>query len=394
MMIETWIILLAIAVGVAFIAEKIKQPYPTLLVLAGLIIGLLPIRILDDVKHYATSDTVFQTAIITIFLAALLGDATLKLPFGELRENKKPILWLSLGGTFLTFIFVATCSFFFLHLTLQESLIFGSVMAATDPISVLTIFKSMKLNKRLSIIVEGESLGNDGVAVVLFKIALVTTVLSTTGALHGFIEFLRVVLGGLLVGAIFGFAASRITSWIDQHLIEIGLSIVLFYSAYQLAEHFHFSGVISVGTAGLIFGNYGKRIGMSEQTLREMDSFWEAIAFLANALIFFMVGLEVARIGFEGKWGVVLGSIVIVVLSRIIAVFASLTFDKTIPFSWKSVIGWGGLKGSLSVALILSISPDFQGKDLLLAMTFTNVLFSLLVQGTTIKLLVNWLKIK
>ncbi|MGJ7909724.1 cation:proton antiporter [Neobacillus sp. LXY-1] len=393
MMIEVWIILLGIAVGVAFIAEKINQPYPTLLVITGLLIGLLNIPVLEEVKHYATNDIVFQTAIITIFLSALLGDATLKLPFNELKENRKPILLLSLLGTFLTFLLVSTVSYFVLKLPFQLALIFGAVMSATDPISVLTIFKSMKLNKRLSIMVEGESLGNDGVAVVLFKIALVTTALTSAGVLDASAEFFKVVLGGILVGALFGFLASRITRHIDQHLVEIGLSIVLFYSAFGIAEHFHFSGVISVVVAGLIFGNYGKKIGMSEKTLREMDSFWETISFLANALIFFMVGLEAARIGLEGKWSVVLGSTAIVVISRIIAVFVSLSFDQSVPLSWKAVIGWGGLKGSLSIALILSISPDFTGKDLILAMTFANVLFSLLIQGTTIKLLVNKLKI-
>ncbi|NRD80051.1 cation:proton antiporter [Bacillus sp. BRMEA1] len=392
-MIEVWIILLAIAVAVAFIAEKINQPYPTLLVIAGLTVGMLPIPILDEMKNRVTNDVFFQTAIITIFLSALLGEATLKLPFKELKENNKPIIFLSILGTLLTFLFVSTASFYLLHLSIQESLVFGAVMSATDPISVLTIFKSMKLNKRLSIIVEGESLGNDGVAVVLFKISLVTTALSSAGVMHASLEFLKVVIGGIIVGAVFGFLASRITRHIDQHLIEIGLSIVLFYGSFELAEHFHVSGVISVGVAGLIFGNYGKKIGMSEQTLRHMDAFWEAIAFLANTLIFFMVGLEVMRIGLEGNWGLVLGSIAIVVLSRMAAVFLSLSFDKSVPFTWKTAIAWGGLKGSLSIALIISITPHFQGKDLLLAMTFANVLFSLLVQGTTIKFLVKIFRI-
>jgi CPA1 family monovalent cation:H+ antiporter len=392
-MIEIWIILLAIAVGVAFIAEKINQPYPTLLVIAGLIIGFVHIPVLEGIKHQVTSDKIFQTVIIMIFLSALLGEATLKLPIDKLRENKKPILLLSLLGTFLTFLLVSTLSFLALKLPLQESIIFGAVMSATDPISVLTIFKSMKLNKRLSLIVEGESLGNDGVAVVLFKIGLITTAITASGVFSASIEFFKVVLGGIIIGVLFGFLASRITRHIDQHLIEIGISIVLFYGAFELAEHFHFSGVISVGTAGLIFGSYGKKIGMSEQTMREMDAFWEAIAFLANALIFFMVGLEVTRISLEGKWPVVIGSILVVVLSRIVSVIASLIFDKTVPLSWKTVIGWGGLKGSLSIALILSISSDFSGKDLLLAMTFANVLFSLLIQGTTIKPLVKKLKI-
>jgi CPA1 family monovalent cation:H+ antiporter len=393
MMIEIWTILLAIAVGVAFIAEKINQPYPTLLVLVGLLIGFLNIPYLEGVIQNVTSDAFFQTAIITIFLSALLGEATLKLPVGELKKNHKSILLLALLGTFLTFLFVSAASFFLLHLSLQQSLVFGAVMSATDPISVLTIFKSMRLNERLSMIVEGESLGNDGVAVVLFTISLITTALSVSGVFHASFEFLKVVLGGIFVGGVLGFLASQLTKYIDQHLIEIGISIVLFYGAFEIADQFHISGVIAVCVAGLIFGNYGKSVGRSELTHRHMNSFWETVAFLANALIFFMVGLEVARIGFEGKWTIILGSIAIVVLSRIVSVFVSLAFDRTIPFAWKTVIGWGGLKGSLSIALILSITPNFHGKDLLLAMTFVNVLFSLLIQGTTIKLLVKKLKI-
>lgn len=341
-MIEIWTILLAIAVGVAFIAEKINQPYPTLLVLAGLFIGLLNIPYLEGVIQHVTSDAFFQTAIITIFLSALLGEATLKMPIKELKDNKKSILLLSLLGTFLTFLFVSAASFFFLRLSLQESLIFGAVMSATDPISVLTIFKSMGLNEKLSIIVEGESLGNDGVAVVLFKIALITTSFSASGVFNATTEFLEVVFGGIIVGGTLGFFASRITKYIDQYLIEIGISIVLFYGAFEVADQFNISGVIAVCVAGLIFGNYGKRFGRSELTLRHMNSFWETTAFLANTLIFFMVGLEVARIGFEGKWAIVLGSIAVVVFSRIVAVFASLAFDRTIPLSWKTVIGWGG----------------------------------------------------
>ncbi|PLS19189.1 sodium:proton antiporter [Bacillus sp. M6-12] len=393
-MLHICIILFAIAVGVAFIAEKVKQPYPTLLVIAGLVLGLLPIESLEEVKGFITNDKVFKDTIILLFLSALLGDASLKLPFHELKENKKPILLLAFIGTFLTFLLVSALTYFVLDLPLQHALIFGALMSATDPVSVLSIFKSMGLNKRLSVIVEGESLANDGVAVVLYKIALVTTVVTLSGVSHGALEFLKVVAGGLIVGVVFGFLSSRLTSKIDHHLIEIGLSIVVFYGAYVTAEHYHLSGVIAVVVAGLILGNYGKKIGMSENTLDKIDSFWESIAFIANAVIFLMIGLEISRIGFEGKWGVIAGSIIIVVLSRFVAVFISLLFDKTVPNSWKTIMSWGGLKGSLSIALILSISPDFAGRDLLLSLTFSNVMFSLLVQGTTIPLLVKWLKIK
>ncbi|MEW4282411.1 cation:proton antiporter [Priestia koreensis] len=393
-MITYWIILLAIAVGVVFIAEKVKQPYPTFLVVMGLIIGLMPIPGLREVKVYAANDTVFQTTVIFIFLSALLGDAALKLPFPELKVNKKPISLLALLGTFLTFLIITSLSYFFLHLSLQEALIFGSLMAATDPVSVLSIFKSMGLNKRLSIIVEGESLANDGVAVVLFQIAVVTTALSLTGTLTALLEFLKVVSGGILIGGVFGFVASRITSRIDHYLVETGLSIILFYGSFQLAEHFDVSGVIAVVVSGIILGTYGRNVGMSDLTHEKVNAFWETVAFLSNALIFLLVGLEVSRIDFLHKGWLIAGSVVIVLVARFLAVYISLAFDKSIPTSWKFIISWGGLKGSLSIALILGVTPDFEGKNLLLAMTFTNVVFSLLIQGTTLKKLVSALGVK
>ncbi|MDQ0872732.1 CPA1 family monovalent cation:H+ antiporter [Paenibacillus sp. V4I3] len=392
-MIHYWLVLLTIAVAVAYIADKIKQPYPTLLVIAGLLLGVIPIPALDEIKTYVASDHVFQTAVILIFLSALIGDAALKLHVQELKANKRPILLLSLLGTFITFVLIAGLCNALLGLSLQKSLVFGALMAATDPVSVLSIFKSMGLNEKLSTIVEGESLANDGVAVVLFKIAAVTTVLSASGTLEGAVEFVKVVLGGMIIGVVGGFIASRITSKIDNYLVEIGLSIVLFYGVFEMAEMFHLSGVISVVFAGLLLGTYGKKIGMSDFTLEKMDSFWEVIAFIANALIFLMVGLEISNIDFTDKWLEIGGSILIVVAARFIAVYVSLLRDRSIPSAWKPIIAWGGLKGSLSIALILSISPSFEGRDLLLAMTFSNVVFSLLIQGTTVSKLVSKLKV-
>lgn len=393
-MIHYWLVLLAIAVAIAYLADKMKQPYPTLLVIAGLLLGIIPIPILHEIKEYVASDQVFKTAVILIFLSALIGDAALKLHFQELKESKRPILLLSLLGTMITFILVAGLCYVLLDLSLQISLVFGALMAATDPVSVLSIFKAMGLNKKLSVIVEGESLANDGVAVVLFKIALVTTALSMSNVMNGTLEFSKVVLGGMVIGIVGGYIASKITSKIDNYLVEIGLSIVLFYGVFEIAESFHLSGIISVVFAGLILGTYGKNVGMSDLTHEKMDSFWETIAFIANALIFLMVGLEISNIDFTDKWLEIGGSILIVLLSRFIAVYVSLMRDREVLNTWKPIIAWGGLKGSLSIALILGVSPSFEGRDLLLAMTFSNVVFSLLVQGTTLRKLVSKLKVK
>ncbi|MDD9269400.1 cation:proton antiporter [Paenibacillus sp. GCM10023248] len=392
-MFHYWLVLLGIAVAIAYVADKIKQPYPTLLVVAGLLLGLFPIEALHEIKTFVVSDHVFQTAVILIFLSALIGDAALKLPFGEIVDHKRSILLLALLGTFLTFVLITALSSWLLGLDLQKALVFGVLMAATDPVSVLTIFKSMGLNQKLSIIVEGESLANDGVAVVLFKIALGTTVLTMSGVLHGSLEFVKIILGGVTIGVATGYIVSKITSSIDNYLVEIGLSIILFYGAFELAEMFHFSGVIAVVFAGLLLGTYGRNTGMSDLTHDKMDSFWETIAFIANALIFLMVGLEISNIHFAEKWVEISGSILIVLAARFIAVYVSLIFDQEVPRIWKPVIAWGGLKGSLSIALILGISPNFEGRDLLLAMTFSNVVFSLLVQGTTIGRLVKKLNV-
>lgn len=392
-MLQYWLILLGIAVAIAYVADKIKQPYPTLLVIAGLVLGVVPISALHEVKTYVASDEVFRTAVILIFLSALIGDAALKLPFSEVKESKRPILRLAFIGTLLTFLLVAGLSYFLIGLNLQQSIIFGALMAATDPVSVLSIFKSMGLNKKLSIVVEGESLANDGVAVVLFKIAVVTTALSFSGIMHGSLEFMKVIAGGTAIGLIGGYLVSKITSHIDNYLVEIGLSIVLFYGVFEVAEHFHFSGVIAVVFAGLLLGTYGKNIGMSDLTHEKMDSFWETIAFLSNALIFLMVGLEISNIDLSDKWLPIAASVLIVLVARFVAVYVSLYKDKDIPAAWKPIIAWGGLKGSLSIALLLGIAPSFEGREMLLAMTFSNVVFSLLIQGTTLKALVAKLKV-
>ena len=393
-MIHYWLILMVIAVAIAYVADKIKQPYPTLLVVAGLLLGLIPIPALHEIKEYVASDHIFKTTVILIFLSALIGDAALKLHVHEVKDNKRSILLLALLGTLLTFVIITALCCSLLGLSLQKALVFGSLMAATDPVSVLSIFKSLGLNQKLSVIVEGESLANDGVAVVLFKIALVTTTLSLSGVLSGSFEFVKVVAGGMLIGLLFGYLASRITATIDNYLVEIGLSIVLFYGAFEIAEMFHLSGVIAVVFAGLVLGSYGKKIGMSDLTLEKMDSFWEVIAFIGNAIIFLMVGLEISNIDFADKWFEITSSILIVLAARFIAVYVSLSMDPSVPRTWKPIIAWGGLKGSLSIALILGVVPDFEGRDLLLAMTFSNVVFSLLVQGTTLSSLVKILKVK
>lgn len=387
------LILLAISMGVIAVAKKMNQPYSIALVVVGLLLGFVHIPILVEAEDFITQSHVFQAIIISLFLPILLGDATLKLPFSHLREQHKPVLALAFGGTLLSFLIIGLSVHWGLGLPLIVSFTFAALMSATDPISVISIFKSLGVPKNIVTIIEGESLFNDGIAVVLFQISSVYLLsymeMGWVGIGSGILLFLKFSLGGILIGAIMGYLFSQLIRLYDDFPLEIGFSMLLFFGSYFIAEHFHVSGVIAVAVSGLIFGNYGSRIGMSETTKVNINSFWDVITLVANSLIFLMIGLEIRNIDFTDKWLLIVASILIVLAGRTIALYASLRFMKNFPASWKLVLNWGGLKGSLSIALALSLPASFEGREDILVLTFSIVLFSLLVQGLTIKPLVK-----
>ncbi|WP_054939813.1 cation:proton antiporter [Paenibacillus ihuae] len=391
------LILLAISMGVIAIAKKLNQPYSIALVVVGLLLSFIHVPILVEAEAFITQSHVFQAIIISLFLPILLGDATLKLPFSHLREQQKPVLALAFGGTLLSFLLIGLVVYWGLGLPLIVSFTFAALMSATDPISVISIFKSLGVPKNIVTIIEGESLFNDGIAVVLFQISSVYLLsymeMGWAGIGSGILLFLKFALGGILIGAIMGYLFSQLIRLYDDFPLEIGFSMLLFFGSYFIAEHFHVSGVIAVAVSGLIFGNYGARIGMSETTKVNINSFWDVITLVANSLIFLMIGLEIRNIDFTDKWFLIVASIIIVLAGRTIALYTSLMFLKNFPASWKMVLNWGGLKGSLSIALALSLPASFEGREDILVLTFSIVLFSLLVQGLSIKPLVKKLKL-
>ncbi|MBU0905204.1 MAG: sodium:proton antiporter [Firmicutes bacterium] len=387
------LILLAISISVIAIANLVKQPYSIALVLVGLLLGLTDIPVIDTAEQFITQSSVFQAIIISLFLPILLGDATLKLEFSVLYQQRKPILALALIGTFLSFLIIGFGTFYVIGLPLIVAFTFAALMSATDPISVLSIFKSLGVSKKLAVTIEGESLLNDGIAVVLFQIStiyLITYIqMGIAGFGSGVLLFMKFSVGGLVIGLLLGFIFSQLLRPFDDYPLEVAFSALLFFGSYFIAEHFHVSGVIAVVVGGLVFGNYGAKIGMSKQTKVNINTFWDSITQIANSLIFLMIGLEIRHIDFADKWGIIVLGILIVIVGRAIAVYTSTTIVKGLSFNEKHIINWGGLKGSLSIALALSLPPDFQGKETILLLTFSVVLFSLLVQGLTIKPLVR-----
>ncbi len=284
-----------------------------------------------------------------------------------------------------------------LGLPVLVALVFGAVTAATDPISVLSIFKEMAIPQRLAIIVEGESLFNDGTAAVLFGILVAGVASGALGIRNGIQGFFVEVLGGIALGGGLGYFLSKVSQRIDEPQIEITLTTVLAYSSYLAAQSLHVSGVIATVAAGVTFGNLGTRIGMSPRTRIALWSFWEYFSFAVNSLVFLLIGLQV-RVGtLIHAWRPTLLAIATVVLGRALSVYGlipiSNLFSIKIPLRWQHILVAGGIRGALSLALALSLAGTFPYRQQLLAMTFGVVAVTIIVQGLAIKPLLHILGI-
>ncbi len=400
--------LLLVASLVAMLVRRVRLPYTIALVVTGLVFGLV-----NEAGNLGLAEGLHLTPelLFAIFLPALLYEAAFHLDFRIFLRNAPTILSLAVAGVLLA-SFVTGGLLYLLFgalwpahgLTFTLALIFGSLISATDPISVISIFKELGVSRRLLLIVEGESLLNDGVAVVLFTILLGAVGIHFHGdpVEMSFLpilgRFLKVTLVAALIGLSVGYAFSHLTAAVDDHLIEITLTTIVCYGSYLLAEHFHLSGVIAVVAAGMTSGNVGSRIGMSPTTKIAVESFWEYAAFAANSVIFLLIGLEVEALHLWRFALPVALAWLIVLVGRSAAIYglaplASRFAVERVPWRWAHVMTWGGLRGGLSMVLVLTLPKDMPGRDLLLSLTFGVVLVSLLAQGVSIKWLVQRLGI-
>ncbi len=253
------------------------------------------------------------------------------------------------------------------------------------------------MNKRLSVVIEGESLLNDGTAVVIFQILLAGIVAGGLSVGREIGQFLLAVVGGAVLGSVLGYAASKITQTLDDPQIEITLTTIVAYGSYLLANHLHLSGVIATASAGLMVGNFGAKKSISARTRTVLESFWEYIAFAMNSLVFLLIGLEVHIDALAHAWRPVLLAIAAVLIGRSLSVYSlvpvSNFFAEKIPLRWQHVIVWGGLRGALALALALSLDNTFPYRDRILDLTFGVVVFSILIQGLTMKPLLRVLSL-
>ena len=380
------ILLLAIVAAVALVASKTRVPYTVALVLVG-----LAITFSQQVKAEISPDI-----ILAIFVPPIVFEAGFRIDFRRFVANRLQILALAVPGVILTMWIVGGTLNLVNGMPLASMLVFGALIAATDPVAVIALFRTFRLSRDLVMIIEGESLLNDGTAIVVFNIALATALTGNFNAVQGLVDFVRVSAGGVIIGGVLGLIVTRILAQIDDYLVETVFTTCLAFGAYLLAQEFQVSGVLAVVTAGVLAGNLADT-SMSPTTRIVVSNFWEFAAFVANSLVFLLIGLAIRVSVLIDHVGAIAAAIGAVLLSRLVVVYGLSWLlnrrQKRLPMSWQHVLFWGGLRGAISLALALSLPAALPERDTLRAMAFGVVLFTILAQGTTMEALLKRLKL-
>jgi CPA1 family monovalent cation:H+ antiporter len=381
------IILLLIATVVALVSQQLRISYVTGLVLAGLpITEVLSRRIGLD-----------PSLVLNLFLPILIFEAAINTDISRLRSTFKPIALLAGPGSILSSAIIATLVRFGLGLEWVPALLIGVILANTDTVSMIAVFKEIRVPSRLSTIVEGETLFNDAAALVSFNLLLVIYATGSLTPVQGVREVLVVALGGALVGGVLGYLSLPIFVRLNDPLSSLLLTVALALGTFQIGQFLGVSGAVAVVITGLVFGNLGLPRSSSASDRITLLSFWEYAGFSVNTFIFLLIGIEINPLTL---WKI-LPSILFVILAyqlgRIISVYLLLAglrwFDRPIPLRWQHVLVLGNIKGSLSMALAVAIPLTLTGRDVIIEVVFGAVLFSLVIQGLALPWLVKKLNI-
>ncbi len=391
----TILILFLISSIVAVAAKRFNLPYTVALMAVGLILGTIKIF---------QSPQINREILYAIFLPGLIFESAIHIKISDFFKNIWIILFLVIPGVVLSTILSAAALIFFASYieSLKEidwnaALLFGAAVAATDPISVISIFKTLGAPKRLRLLIESESLLNDGTSIVIFLLLLNYIVNKNFSIDTMFTDFALIGGGGVLVGIVIGVFASYAMKNIDDPMIIITITTIAAYGSFLIADKMNLSGVMSTVATGLICGYRGFSNDIFPSIKIATETFWEYVSFALNSIIFLLMGFTIKLKILISLWPAIVLAYISVLISRAFLVILGWGIfyptKSRIPFSWAAIIWWGGLRGALSMILALSIPDNFAFKDIIIAMVFGVVLLSIFIQGLTATTFLKALKI-
>ena len=380
--------LLAVAALAALVVARLRIPYSVTLVILGIGAGaLLPKGTIQ----------VTPELVLLVLVPGLVFEAALRLDLEHLRPTFGWIVLLAVPGVVVSALIVAIVLQAATGLRFELGMVVGSMVAATDPVAVIATFRRLGVSRRLATLVEGESLANDGTALVLFT-AAVAAISGGASVAETAQDVVIAVVGSVGIGLVAGWLATRLLALIDDHAIELTISIAAAYGTYLLADGLEQSGIIATVVAGLVIGTQGRAVGLSPRALEALDVVWELIAFLLTAFAFLLVGFAISLGDLVGGASSIAWGLIAVIVARIVAVYGLVGGIARVigerahwprpPLGWLHVMFWAGLRGAVAVAMALSLPAAFPERALLQQITFGVVLFTLFVQGTTAELVV------
>jgi CPA1 family monovalent cation:H+ antiporter len=341
----------------------------------------------------------FTEVLMGAMLNFLLFAGAVHINIADLREQKLPVMLFSTVSVIISTVIVGVILFYLLplfgfNLPLIYCLLFGALISPTDPVAVLSILKSANVPKSLETKVAGESLFNDGVAVVVFAVLLKLASGDSFDITFGNVSWLllKEAGGGFILGAVLGFTASKAIKSVNDYIVSVLITLSVVMGGYLIAHAMHISGPLTMVAAGIIIGNYGKRTAMSDETKDYLNKFWELIDEILNAILFLFIGFELLLIPrILDYWWVGTLAIAVVLIARLLSIWIPtlmVRFKRKFDSATIKILVWGGLRGGVSIALALSIGES-EHRPLIIAITYFVVVFSIIVQGLTIGKLAN-----
>ncbi|MDB9446651.1 cation:proton antiporter [Anabaena sp. CS-542/02] len=390
---KQFLLVLSVSLGVATLPQVVGWfrhiPYTLLLVIVGLGLAFVDVRLV----------TLSPELILFIFLPPLLFEAAWNLRWPELKRNLVTICLYAVLGVVISIAGVAVGLNQLGGISLTTALLIGASLSATDPVSVTALFRELGVGKSLTTMMEGESLFNDGMAVVAFGFLLALSLGNAQLGIQPIVLQLGVVIGiGVAVGGLIGFGISYLTQRFDLPMVEQSLTLVSAYGTYLIVEELGGSGVIGVVTTGLILGNFGSRIGMNPRTRVIVSEFWAFLAFFVNSIVFLLIGDQIRFSILGENLQIIAITVATMILMRAISIYllsnlSAVITQYQIPLPEQTVLWWGGVRGSVAIALALSVPIGLPEREKIIATVFGVVLFTLLVQGLTIKPLLQKLNL-